>query len=84
MKVRPLKDLGVVDIPAATCPQIDPPSQQLDVGQDGDNDRAMRGLDGHRQLPKKPKEIVVVGSQSFKVETDVNDITSVWWHHLAG
>lgn len=37
-----------------------------------------------RDLKKKPKEIVVVGSKvvDFNVEMDVNHHTAVWWRHL--
>lgn len=98
MKVRPLNDRVLTSHYVPTCAQIDPPSLNLDSGPASDTDTdtttataeeegtfdndGARDLRGHRELPKKPKEIVVVGSNKFVVEMDVNNETAVWWHHI--
>lgn len=80
MKVRPLKDQTLItSIPGATCPQIDPPSLQLDAGsRPGDSPSTAA-----TSTKQKPKEIVVVGSKNVvQVEMVVNSETSVWWDHM--
>lgn len=82
MKVRPLKTQSLMSIPVETCPQIDPPSLQVDAGPAAGDDGDDNGRIRNRHLPKKPKEIVVVGSKSFVVEMEVYSETSVWWNHI--
>lgn len=90
MKVRPLNDRVLLSsIPVGSCPQIDPPSQQLDTGPPADDEEPIREgqnvrkPDNRRRLPKK----LFVGGlnfnePSFQLEMDMNENTAVWWDHV--